>query len=96
MLFLSAKLAVSGIDNNKGAWSTRGECGEVSIVFLCVVVGLVWLVPVGFDGSGSFLFMRGYSYVCGLVWNLTSLAYKLRTSSVQVLHHRLVSKLWKN
>ncbi len=78
--------------------TTRGlvqqeECGEVSIVLLCVLVGLLWPVPVGFDESGSFLFIHGYSCACSLVQNLTSLAYKLRTSSIQALHHKLVSKL---
>ncbi len=63
------------------------------------VVGLLWPVPVGFDGNGSFLFMHGYSCVCSLVQNLTSLAkssvqapYKLHASFV----FKLVSKLLKN
>jgi hypothetical protein len=75
---------------------TSWECEEVSVVLLCVVVGLLWPVPVGFDDSGSFPFLHKYYCVCSLVQNLTSLAYKLRTRSVQVLHNKLVSKLLKN
>ncbi len=65
----------------------------MSVVLLCVVIGLLWPIPVDFDGSGYFLFMHGYSCVCSLVWNLKSLAYKLLTSFLQVLRHKLVTEL---
>ena len=36
-------------------------------------------------GMDLFLFLGGYSSVCSLVQNFTSLAYKLHTSCIQVL-----------
>jgi hypothetical protein len=58
---------------------------------LTVVVGLLWPVPVGLGRSGSFLFMHGYSCVCSLVQNLTSLV----TSSLQAPYKLLLQAPYK-
>ncbi len=46
-----------------------------------------------FDGNGGKRIFLSHEHVCSFVWNLKSLVYKLRTSSIQVLLFKLVSNL---
>jgi hypothetical protein len=81
-------------NNWPGLWVVVSGWGWRLLLMLFVdnVTHLLFILLAVKDGGGSFHFTRGYSCVCSLVQNLSSLAtssiqapYKLRTSSVQVL-----------
>ena len=84
-------------------------CGCLWCVFLCVkilrvlfsgenycTIGTSIVHMLRFDGIGRKRIFLTNESICSLVWNLTSLAYKLRKSSVHVLLFNLVSGLQKN
>ncbi len=81
-------------------------CGCVWCVLLCVksvhvlfsgenycTIGTSIVHMLRFDGIGRKRIFLTNESICSLVWNLTSLAYKLRKSSVHVLLFNLVSGL---